>query len=113
MAGSTLLTDEMAIQHAILNLMKDGRVWTNGELKRRLAHALPWTKHELGRPKDRESEYRWENRINNALSPSRSSSLYGKGFVENVEHGRHRITAKGLAFINEDDFTVDDLLIDV
>ena len=46
MAGSTLETDELSIQIAILEVMRDGGVWTNGELKKRLAAALPWTPYK-------------------------------------------------------------------
>lgn len=92
--------------------MADGRVWTNGELKQKLAKALPWTAADLAASGPRPNEATWENRVNNALSPSRSSSLYGKCFVENVGRGEHRITAKGLRFISDEDPTLDELAAD-
>jgi hypothetical protein len=101
-------TGELEIQFAILELMKDRRAWSNAELKARLGRILPLT------PEDRSvgvrtNEALWENRVNNALSPSRSSSLYAKGHVENCGHGLHRISENGLKFIN-DDWSLDDLL---
>lgn len=110
MAGSTRETDELTIQHAILALMKDGRVWTNGELKKRLTNLLPWTDAERAMSPSREQEPVWHNRINNALSPSRRSSLHGKGHVESAGHGQHRITDEGRRFISDEDPTVDDLM---
>ena len=105
-------TSEIYIQHAILDLMKDGKVWTNAELKTKLSKSLPLT------PADRavgarKSEAVWENRVNNALGRARKSSLYGKGYVENYGHGQHKISSVGLAFINEEidlDAILSDLL---
>jgi hypothetical protein len=101
-------TDELNIQHAILQLMRDGKIWSNAELKFRLAKLLPLTADDRKRSPKRPNEAVWENRVNNALSPSRKSSLYSKGHVENAGHGRHKITAKGLSYINED-FDLDEL----
>jgi len=85
-------TDELNLQHAILQLMRDEKVWSNAELKSRLGKLLPLTEHDRKRSPKRPNEAVWENRVNNALSPSRRSSLYGKGHVENAGHGLHRIT---------------------
>ncbi len=101
-------TDELSIQFAILELTKDQRIWTNADLKFRLRKSFDWSDEDL-KVGSRTSEYKWENRINNALSPSRKSSLYGKGFVENCGHGEHKITPDGIKFIN-DDFELGDLL---
>jgi hypothetical protein len=109
MAGSTNDTDELSIQIAILEVMRDGLTWTNGELKRRLSSALPWTPAELAASLTRPNERVWENRINNALAAARSSSLYAKGQVENVGRGSHRITARGLRLVNGEDPTLDEL----
>jgi Mrr N-terminal domain len=101
---------EQQIQHAILDIMKDRRVWSNAELKQKLARALPWTSEDLAASKKRPNERLWENRVNNALSPSRSSSLYAKGHVESGgSRGAHKITGVGYRFIT-DSWTVDDLL---
>jgi hypothetical protein len=101
---------ELEIQHAILELMKDRRVWSNAELKQKLAHQLPWSAKEKAASPTRPNEHVWENRVNNALSPSRSSSLYSKGHVEATSmRGTHRITDQGYRFIT-DNFSIDDLL---
>lgn len=105
-------TDEPNIQHAILQLMRDGRIWSNAELKARLAKLLPLTDEDR-KVGERPNEAVWENRVNNALSRSRGKSLYRKGHVTNEGHGLHRITPKGLAYINEDDLDADELLNDL
>lgn len=99
-------TGELAIQHAILELMLDGQEWSNGQLKARLAGILPLTDADRG-VGARPSEELWENRVNNALGRARASSLYAKGFVENRGHGVHVITPAGRAYILEDDDGVD------
>ncbi len=91
-------TGEFEIQFAILELMKDQKIWSNAELKYKLKASFSWTPEDLQTAKNR-NEYRWENRINNALSPSRKSSLYGQHYVENHARGEHRITPLGLKFI--------------
>ena len=100
---------EIEIQHAILELMRDGKIWSNADLKQRLERALPWDANDLTASPKRPNERRWENRVNNALSqsPKRSASLYAKGHVENVGHGLHRITAGGSRFI-DDEFEIGD-----
>jgi len=103
---------EIEIQHAILGLMKDRRVWTNGELKHKLAASLPWSEADRRRSDKRPNEYLWENRVNNALSGARASSLHSKALVESAGHGEHRITEHGLRYIT-DDYSVDDLLRDL
>jgi hypothetical protein len=102
---------EINIQHAILELMKDRRVWTNAELKHRLKHSLPWSPADL-KVGERPNEYLWENRVNNSLAGARRSSLRSKGMVESVGHGEHRITEHGYRYITED-YSVDDVLRDI
>lgn len=104
-------SSEIDIQHAILEAMLDGRVWSNAELKARLRKILPLTRDDM-KVGERPNEELWENRVNNALSPSRSSSLYAKGFVQNEGHGCHQITERGRKYIQED-FDLDDLLSQV
>lgn len=94
-------TGELEIQFAILELMKDSRIWENTDLKAHLARTLPLTPEDRS-VGERTTESLWEQRINNALAPSRKSSLYAKGHVENCGHGLHRITPQGLKFINDD-----------
>jgi len=103
---------EIEIQHAILELMKDRRVWTNGELKHRLSTLLPWSDGDRKRSDKRPNEYLWENRVNNALSGSRPSSLHSKTMVESAAHGEHRITNHGFRYITED-YSADDILRDL
>ena len=93
-------TGEAAIQHAILELMLDGRAWSNGSLKLKLALILPLTDADRS-VGARPSEEVWENRVNNALGRARTNSLYAKEFVENRGHGLHKITEKGAAYIRE------------
>ena len=76
---------ELEIQEEILKLMQDGHDWSNAFLKDKLRHALPWSEADLKASKERPNELFCEQRVNNALSPARHSSLYAKG---HVEHGR-------------------------
>jgi hypothetical protein len=94
---------EMEIGHTILELMKDGRVWSNADLKGRLKPLLPWSDYDKERAPKRPHEFRWENRVNNALrQKSIRSSLYGQGYVKNVGHGLHQITEEGRQFVTGD-----------
>lgn len=106
-------TDELEIQFAILELMTNGKVWTNADLKSKLRSALPLTAEDKTASPTRPNEEVWENRVNNALSPSRASSLYRKGHVENAGRGAHRITDAGRRFINEDDFDLTDIKLSI
>lgn len=101
-------TGELEIQHAILELMLDSKVWSNADLKHKLKSILPLTNADRA-VGARTNEALWENRVNNSLAPARNSSLYAKGHVENCGHGLHRITEKGRRYITED-FDLDDLL---
>jgi len=102
--GAKAGVGELEIQFAILELMKDRRVWSNADLKHQLVTALPWTDADRQRSPSRPAEWVWENRVNNALGQSekRSASLYAKGHVENCGHGLHRITERGFKFIADD-----------
>lgn len=93
---------EQLIRFAILDKMSDRKVWTNAELKKSLAKMLPWTEHDLGQSKNRKDEARWENRVNNALSPERPNSLYANGWVEKISHGEYRITDLGYDYATSD-----------
>ena len=75
----------------ILNVMSDGKPWTNGELKASLRKKLPLSSEDRERANHRPNEEKWEELVNNALSPSRGNSLYGKGLIENVDRGVHRL----------------------
>ena len=102
---------EIDIQHAILDLMKDRRVWTNADLKQKLKNALPWSEADLGRSEKRPNEFLWENRVNNALADARATSLHSKKMVESVGRGEHRITEHGFRYITES-YTTHEILRD-
>jgi Mrr N-terminal domain len=99
---------EQEIQFAILELMKDGKIWSNADMKQRLRSQLAWSDHDKEGSPTR-NEFRWENRVNNALSPSRKSSLYGRGHVVNAGHGLHQITENRKRSISGD-FDLNDLM---
>lgn len=82
---------ESEVQQEILNLLADGNPWTNGELKSALKAILPLSPADCERANHRPNEEKWEELVNNALSPSRGNSLYGKGLIENVDRGVHRL----------------------
>lgn len=85
-------TGEEQIQAAILQLMSDGEVWSNAELKREIPTLVPLSAGDRQRSPSRPREEKWEELVNNALTQSgRSNSLYAKGLVENVGLGRHRL----------------------
>ncbi len=99
--------NELNIQCAILELMRDRKVWTNAELKKALPRKINLTEDDMAvRVR---GEPLWLNRVNNALRQSTASSLYGKGYVENKGRGEHQITDAGLKFI-DDDFSMDDIM---
>ena len=69
----------------------DGKPWTNGQLKSALKANLPLSPADRERANHRPNEEKWEELVNNALSPSRGNSLYGKDLIENVDRGVHRL----------------------
>ena len=86
---------EIQIRFGILELMVDRKVWSNADLKKSLASRLPLSESDRKRANERENEARWENQVNNALSPSRPNSLSKNGFVARVGHGLYCITDSG------------------
>jgi very-short-patch-repair endonuclease len=90
---------EQDVQIAILHIMQDGEQWTNGELKYLLREILPLSIADKAKSNSRPNEEKWEEIVNNSLSPARGNSLYGKGFVRNITRGSHKITELGLKFI--------------
>ena len=82
---------ESEVQQAILKLLADGKSWTNGQLKSALKAILPLSPADRERANHRPNEEKWEELVNNALSPSRGNSLYGKDLIENVDRGVHRL----------------------
>jgi very-short-patch-repair endonuclease len=86
-----LRTTETQIQTVILQLMSDGQVWTNAQLKRRIPELLVLTQGDRQRSPSRPREEKWEELVNNALTRTgRGNSLYARGLVENVGVGQHR-----------------------
>lgn len=84
-------TSEAQIQEAILQLMSDGQIWTNAELKHRIPGLLTLSVGDRQRSPSRPREQKWEELVNNALTRTgRSNSLYARGLVVNVGVGQHR-----------------------
>ena len=100
---------EEQIQPAILRLLADGRSMTNAQIKHELRKVLPLSADDKARANERPNEEKWEDLVNNALSPSRTSSLIAKGYVETPERGHHRITDAGRTK-NEFDVKLEDIL---
>lgn len=90
-ANVSVRTTELQVQEAILQLMSDGKVWTNAQLKQRIPELLALTPGDRQRSPSRPREEKWEELVNNALTRiGRSNSLYARGLVENVGVGQHR-----------------------
>lgn len=94
-------TTESIIQIQILTVMRAKSIFSNARLKELISRELTLSAADRVRSSTRSNEAKWENLVNNALSPSRSNSLYSQGAVENCGHGLHRITAKGLDILHE------------
>ena len=94
-------TEEREIQIEILRLMRDGKVWTNGRLKQLIGQEFRLSLSDSSRANFRPNEAKWEQLVNNALSPSRTNSLHAQGAVERVGLGKHRITATGRALMDQ------------
>jgi len=89
-------TTETEIQAAILELMSDGQVWTNAQLKQRIPELIALTPGDRQRSSSRPQEEKWEELVNNALTRTgRSNSLYVRGLVVNVGFGQHRRVTDG------------------
>lgn len=83
---------ESDMQLAIVELMNDGAVWTNAQLKAAIAQRLPLSSADRSKSASRPNEERWEELVNNALAQiGRSNSLYAKGIVVNIGRGMHRL----------------------
>jgi very-short-patch-repair endonuclease len=87
--SSSQRVTESQVQAAIQDLMSDNRVWSNGDLKKALAEILPLSAGDREPAKFRPGEEKWEELVNNALSPSRGNSLHAKGLVKNAGRGLH------------------------
>ena len=80
---------EGQVQKEIVQLLRDRRPWTNAELKHALISILPLSPADRARANFRPKEEKWEELVNNALSPSRSNSLHAKGVIRSAGHGLH------------------------
>lgn len=80
---------ESNVQREIRQLLSDGRAWTNADLKRALADILPLSSADRAPANFWPGEEKWEELVNNALSPSRSNSLHSKGLVQSAGRGLH------------------------
>lgn len=87
--SSSQRVTESQVQAAIQDLMSDNRVWSNGDLKRALIGILPLSAGDREPAKFRPGEEKWEELVNNALSPSRGNSLHAKGLVKSAGRGLH------------------------
>lgn len=94
---------EPQVQHEILRLLAGGQIWTNACIKRELRKALPLSPADRATANCRPNEGKWEELVNNALSPSRSNSLTARRYAETVEWGHHRITDAGRKKLEDDD----------
>lgn len=85
---------EADVQAAIIDLLQDGNVWTNAQLKQTLGRTLPLSPADRQRSASRPAEEKWEELVNNALTRSgRSNSLYARGLVRNVGFGKHQLAS--------------------
>lgn len=80
---------ERQVQEAILQLMSDGRIWSNAELKEALPAMLPLSGSDRQPSNSRPGEEKWEELVNNALSPARGNSLQSRGLVSSAGRGLH------------------------
>lgn len=94
LSGPSMISSRVTegqVQTEILRLMSDGKPWTNSELKGALKVILPLSPADSERASHRPNEEKWEELVNNALSAVRGNSLYGKGLIENIGRGIHRL----------------------
>lgn len=88
-ASTSQRVTESQVQAAILELMSNNRVWSNGDLKKALVGILPLSTGDREPAKFRPGEEKWEELVNNALSPSRGNSLHAKNLVKSAGRGLH------------------------
>lgn len=80
---------ERQVQEAILQIMSDKRVWSNADLKEALPAILPLSASDRQPSNSRPGEEKWEELVNNALSPARGNSLQSRGLVNSAGRGLH------------------------
>ena len=89
---------EGLVQREILHLLRDGKPWTNAEIKRALSESLPLSAADRARANFRPNEEKWEELVNNALAAARGNSLHAKGLIRSGGRGVHI-----LAGVQDDD----------
>lgn len=94
---------EPEIQDEILRLLANGQIWTNSRIKLALSKVLPLSLADRATANFRPNEEKWEEIVNNALSPSRRNYLSARGHVEAVRLGHHRITNAGRKRLKSDE----------
>lgn len=82
---------EAQVQTAIVSLMSDGRIWSNADLKQALVEILPLSEADRQPAAFRPGEEKWEELVNNALSPARGNSLHAKLVVKSAGRGLHAL----------------------
>lgn len=80
---------EGLVQREILHLLRDGKPWTNAEIKRALSESLPLSAADRAKANFRPNEEKWEELVNNALAAARGNSLHAKGLVRSGGRGVH------------------------
>jgi very-short-patch-repair endonuclease len=89
LAPQTQRVTEAQVQTAIVSLMSDGRIWSNADLKKALVGILPLAEADRQPAAFRPGEEKWEELVNNALSPARGNSLHAKQVVKSAGRGLH------------------------
>ncbi len=95
-------TAESEIRPEILDILMDGKIRSNAQLKKRIRETFSLMPGDKKRANERPNEEKWEELVNNALSPSRSNSLPATRLTEVVERGQHRITQEGREYVENE-----------
>jgi len=95
-------TAESEIRVEILDILMDEKIRSNAQIKKRIRDTFPLMPGDKKRANERPNEEKWEELVNNALSPSRSNSLPARGLTEVVERGQHRITQEGREYVENE-----------
>jgi very-short-patch-repair endonuclease len=85
---------EAQVQEKILLLMSDGEIWSNAQLKQELPSHLSLSPGDREVATFRPNEEKWEELVNNALSPSRGNSLHSRNLVKSRGKGLHQLVSE-------------------
>lgn len=83
---------ESQVQDAILDLLSNGRIWSNAELSEALASVLPLSSADRQPSESRPDWQKWEQLANNALSLVRGDSLLSRGLVRSAGRDLHMLS---------------------